>query len=64
MIAPEHAEAFCNAWIDCIASVLVHLGTKLAIVAALPAWMHITGRLNRHRAELDSLNRTKPDAGA
>ena len=54
-MSPETFSSVSIAWIDAIAGVLTHLALKLAIVLALPAWMQIRARLDRHRNEIEAL---------
>jgi hypothetical protein len=54
-MTPDTFSAGCVAWIDAVSTVLVHLLTKLTIIIALPAYVQLRNRLNRHRDEIDSL---------
>lgn len=54
-MTPEAFSAGYTAWIDAVATVAVHLGGKIALVLALPAYVQLRNRLNRHRDELNSL---------
>ncbi len=59
-MTPEVFTTFCTSWIDAVATVLVHLGGKLALVIALPAYVQLRNRLNRHRADIEALKPAAP----
>lgn len=60
-MTPAEFSSNANAWIDAITGIAGHLLTTVGLLLALPAYVQIKNRLDRHRTELDAL---KPDAPA
>jgi len=54
-VTPEAFSAGAVAWIDALSTIVVHLATKIAVILALPVWLQIRNRLDRHGAELEAI---------